>query len=232
MSRGLPYSIVLHLLCLVLVFVFGDQVSRREFKPPRTIRVRTVQLPQPKPKVQQIPVEPPREEPKPQPEPEPILPPKDVPDPVPEPKEPEKPKEEPKPKVIEPEPEPSDETPAEDDVPDAPAEPVVSGPSVASTDVDFPFAWYLSRVQGQISRNWRPRQMGFRNDAVVSCMVHFAIGRAGNVSQVTLTESSGVGVFDREALRVIQRSRFPQLPPRYSHSSLGITVRFNLESGY
>ena len=231
MSRGLPYSIVLHLLCLVLVFVFGDQVSRREFKPPRTIRVRTVQLPRTTPKVEQPPVELPREEPKPQPEPEPVLPPKEVPDPVPEPKEPEKPKEEPKPKVTEPEPSPettADETPDESPAP----EPVVTGPSVASTDVDFPFAWYLGRVQGQISRNWRPRQMGFRNDAVISCMVHFVIGRAGNVSQVTLTESSGIGVFDREALRVIQGSRFPQLPPRYTHSSLGISVLFNLESGY
>lgn len=235
MSRGLPFSVVLHLLCLVAVFVFGDQVSRRQFDPPRTIRVRTVQLPKPPAaKIEQPPAEEPKPEPIQQPVVEPDQPPKQVPDIVPEEKEPEKPKEEPKPKPkdVVPDPEPAVETPADDTVAEEPAAPVVTGPSVAGTDVDFPFAWYLSRVQGQISRNWRPRQMGFRNDAVVSCIVHFVIGRGGTVSQVTLTESSGIGVFDREALRVVQTSRFPQLPPRYTHSSLGISVVFNLESGY
>ena len=99
------------------------------------------------------------------------------------------------------------------------------------TDSDFPFAWYLSRVEGLIARNWNPRQLGFGKRAVVSCAVHFNIARGGAVSQATLVASSGIGVFDRESLRAVQTTSLPPLPPQYGGSSLGVTFIFNLEPG-
>ena len=226
MSRGLPYSLAVHLLTLVLVLVFGNRVTHQPFEPPRTIRIRTVTLPQPQVQPQtQPPVE---TEPAPARQQDIVRPPKEVPDARPvEPEPQKKPEPEPvKPPPREPEPEAvPDEAPAET----APAMPVVSGPSVSQTDVDFPFANYLLRVQGQIARSWNPRQAGFRDNSVVSCTVHFVIARSGAVSQVTLSSSSGIGVFDREALRVIQSARFPQLPLNYTYSSLGVSVVFNLE---
>ena len=45
MSRGLPYSIIVHLLTLALVVFFGNAVTRQEIKTPRSIRVRMVELP-------------------------------------------------------------------------------------------------------------------------------------------------------------------------------------------
>jgi len=41
--------------------------------------------------------------------------------------------------------------------------------------------------------------------------------------------NSGVGVYDREALRAIQTVRLPPLPPQYAAATLGVTFTFNLE---
>ena len=236
MIRGLPYSILVHLVALALVIFYGNAVHRQVINPPRSIQVRMVQLPS---QAQESPPES-REEVEPE-----------VTPPAPEVKETvtprpakEVPEAKPQPRPVQEEPEPRPETKTEQEQEpepatsqDPPAEqaqvetPVISGPAVAGTDVDFPFAWYLARVQGQIARNWQPKQLGFRSRTVVSCLVHFTINKNGSVSQVTLTRPSGVGVFDREALRVVQSSRIPPLPPGFASSSLGVSMEFNLESG-
>lgn len=227
MMRGLPYSLAVHTIALVLVFLFGNHVSRRPMEPPRSIRVKMVHLPQTRP------VEEPEPEPAirtPQPrETQPELPPKEVPEPKPEPKkpEPEKPQVEPR----QPEPEPEPEVQPDEPEPADVNRPVSLGPSVQGTDSDFPFAWYLARVEGLIARSWNPRQLGFGKRALVSCAVHFQVAKGGAVSRVTLLSSSGTGVFDREALRAVQTTRLPPLPPQYSGSSLGVTFIFNLEPG-
>jgi len=233
MSRGLPYSIVAHVLGLALVLVFGNSVSRVQVQPPHSIRVQMVQMPRLPERPQE---KPPEALPDPVPEvrPEPVaeLPPKEVPKAKPVDKVPEKPKPEPEkkdpPKPQEAAVDPPADTPAESE---ALAVPDVGGPSIEGTDVDFPFAWYLAQVKGQIARNWNPKQLGFRNKSVVSCTVHFTIARNGAISRITLTQASGVGVFDREALRTVQMSRIPPLPPAFTDGSLGITLKFNLESG-
>jgi protein TonB len=236
MVRGLPYSILVHLMMLALVFFYGNAVHRKPINPPRSIKVRMVQLPaQPAPEPVAAEVEPDPTPPAPKVEEKaPELPPKAVPETKPEP--------EPKPVAKEPvkEKDPDPPRPREDTPPAEPSAnqesaaeptPVVSGPAVAGTDVDFPFAWYLSLVQGKIASNWHPKQLGFRSRTVVSCLVHFTINKNGSVSQVTLTRSSGVGVFDREALRVVQSSGIPPLPPGFTANSLGVSMEFNLESG-
>ena len=214
MSRGLPYSIIIHVLMLALAIFYGNSVTQREIKTPRSIRVRMVELPMAA--VQQ-------------PEAKVITPEDTVKPPVPE-KKPE----------VKKEPEPVKKEPPLEKAVDpgaVPAEtgaaelPVIAGPSVQGTDVDFPFSWYLAQVQGQIARNWNPRQLGYRSKSVVSCVVHFTINKNGSVSQITLTYPSGVGVFDREALRVVQSARIPPLPPGFASSTLGVSMKFNLESG-
>ncbi len=236
MSRGMPYSILVHVLGMALVLLFGNSVSRVQVQPPRAIRVKMVQLPtvppQAKPQVQEaLPVVVPES----RPEPEVELPPKELPKAKPVDKKPERPKPEPedKPKVRQDEltPPAEMEAPPVENSEQQVAIPEISGPSIKGTDVDFPFAWYLAQVQGQIARNWNPQQLGFRDKAVVSCVVHFTINRNGKVSQITLTQPSGIGVFDRGALRTVQMSRIPPLPPAFNDNSLGISLQFNLESG-
>jgi TonB family protein len=229
MSRGLPWSVVLHVAVLVLVALYGNRVQRQVVEPPRTLNFRMV-----RPEPEMRPAESPPEDPAPQPavrapEPEPVLPPKQVPEePTVKPPEPEP---DPEP-VRRPEPPAPDPTPADETEPAAtPAEatPTLSGPSVAGTDTNFPFAWYLSQIEAKIARNWKPRQLGFAERSHVSCAVHFVIARNGSVSQVTLVRNSGVGVYDREALRAVQTARLMPLPPQYGAATLGVTFTFNLE---
>lgn len=233
MSRGLPYSIVLHILLLGVVLLYGNAVNRPEVRQPHSIRVRMVELPKAPVTRQEPPAETPAEQPPQVQEAPPELPAKELPKPKPEPeKKPEKKPEKAKEKPSEPRPQAAPESPAAPADADADAAAVLpSGPAVEGTDVDFPFSWYLAQVQGQIARNWDPRQLGFRSRSVVSCVVHFTILKNGSVAQITLSRSSGVGVFDREALRVVQSSRMPPLPPGFAASTLGVSMKFNLESG-
>jgi TonB family protein len=223
MSRGLPYSLFVHGLGLVLVFFFGNHVSRQPLTQPRAISVQMVRMPE----INRPPAEVVREAvpAAPQEEIKPDLPPKQIP----EPKVQEKPVERtPQPEVKQPEPEVV-EPPSTTEAPEVQAAAVISPPSVTGLDSDFPFAWYISQTEAKIIRNWKPRQLGFGKRAVVSCTVHFVIGRNGNVTQVTLIRNSGVGVYDREALRAVSTTKLPPLPPQYTGQSLGVTFIFNLE---
>ncbi len=217
MTRGLPYSLAFHSIALVMVFLFGSTVSRNPVEMPKSIRVKMVHLPRTKPAPEQSvaetitqPVE--------VKETVPDLPPKEIPKPKPEIKKPIEKKVEPVENKI-------------DANPQADVSPIALGPSVEGTDSDFPFAWYLARIEGLIARNWNPRQLGFGKKALVSCAVHFQVAKGGSVSQVTLVRNSGIGVFDRESLRAVQTTNLPPLPPQFSGSSLGVTFIFNLEPG-
>ncbi len=225
LSRGLPYSVLVHVLAIVAVFVFGNQVARNPVRPPRSVKVKMVRLPQTRPTPTK-PVEQPVQQVA-QPEIKPDLPPKELPKPKPEQKPVEK-KPQPEIKVVEPKPEVVAKT--EDPVEQV-VEMSLSAPSVKGTDENFPFAWYISLVEGKVVNNWKPRQLGFGKRAVVSCTVHFRISRNGSVTQVNLVRNSGVGVYDRESLRAVKTTRLPPLPPQYKGKSLGITFIFNLEPG-
>lgn len=221
LSRGMPVSLLIHALAVVLLVMFGNEVARQPVQPPRSINVKLVQLPRTRPAQ-------PTTDPAPTPverqETPPDLPPKELPQPKPEVKKPEETKPEPK------QPEPAS-PPREETTPATENAPSLSVPSITGTDTDFPFAWYVSLVEGKIVSNWQPRQLGFGKRAVVSCTVHFKIARNGRVSQVNLARNSGVGVYDREALRAVQTTRLPPLPPQYRGSELGVTFVFNLEPG-
>lgn len=236
MTRGLPISILIHVLTLGLVLVFGNSVNQRQFEAPHTIAVHLVELPKvnvqktdPVKDVQIV------EPPKPKPRVEEKLPPKELPKPKPDPKPETKPD---PPKEITPEKEqpveikadPVDSEPmdTEEETPAVVALP--AGASVAGTDTNFPYAYYISVMEGQVARNWTPKQTGFR-DTGVSCELHFTIQRSGAVTQVTITRSSGIGVFDRDALRAVQSIRLSQLPGEFGSNTLGVTMTFNLESG-
>ncbi len=232
MTRGLPVSIIVHLMVLGMLAAWGGHVPPPPMEPHRILRVQIAKMPEATPQVSQPAPETdpepviPQIEPEPQPKPqEPVLPPKEVPRKVERKPEPEL---DPTPVPVQPEP---DETPPpEVDLDPTPA-PTASGPAISGTDVDFPFAWYLNRVEGIIARNWNPRQLGFREGSNRQCLVHFTVGRAGQISQVTLLRSSGVSLFDREALRAVKAGRLPPLPAKFPHRALGVTFEFNLQSG-
>ncbi|PID80084.1 hypothetical protein CSA17_04815 [bacterium DOLJORAL78_65_58] len=236
MTRGLPVSLVIHILGVGLVLWLGNAVNRPVYEPPRRINVQVVHLPSVAPQA-------PPTETTPSPEPEVVppkpkveetKPPKEVPEPRPEEKKPEpKVEEDPRPEAKpETPPRPVEDSPPEEAPRDQPREavPVAAGAAVSGTDSNFPFAWYLSMMEGQIARNWNPRQMGFKKDSGVYCTLHFTIMKNGTVTGLTVVRGSGIGVYDREARRAVQAVRLPQLPPDFGSSSLGVTMTFNLKT--
>ena len=227
LSRGLPVSVLIHAIGLVVVVMFGNHVARNPIRPSRSIKVKMVRMPEPEVQQNEAPVEP-VVQPEPQKEIKQELPPKELP----------KPKLETPPKV--------EEKPQEKiEVPDPVAEPakkteepvkqvtktMTSGAQISDAETNFPFDWYVSRVDGLIWGKFKPRQIGFGKRTMISCAVHFVVGKNGSVSQVTLVRNSGVGVFDREALRAVQTTKLPPLPPQFTGPSVGFTYIFILEPG-
>ena len=228
MLRGLPISIIVHLLALAWLASWGGQVLQPPLKPQRVLRVQIARMPTVEPEISPFVTEPEPAPVRPAPEPPPVtLPPKEVPRQEQRPE----PKPEPTlPRPVAPQPQPQEQPLREIEPEPGPTLPA-SGPAVSGTDVDFPFAWYLNRVEGIIARNWNPRQLGFREGTSRTCVIHFMIDRTGQTSQVTLVNSSGVSLFDREALRAVKSGRLPPLPPKFPHRALGVTFVFTLESG-
>ncbi|MBD3219916.1 TonB family protein [bacterium] len=242
MSRGLPISILLHILVLAALATWGGLTPMRPIDP-QVLHVRLTPLPEtltePEPTTpveaepEPEPSDPPEVQPEPvRREPDPVLPPKEVPEEAPETES--EPEPEPEPRPLQPEPEPAEPEPTDPD-PAAEVEPSsvaeTTEPLVAETDEVFPFDYYLRTVRNNIARKWRPKQLGFRGDLERSCVVHFVIGRGGQVTGVTLVRSSGVSLFDREALRAVKSSRMPPLPSKFASPTLGVTFTFTLRSG-
>ncbi len=237
MIRGLSFSLLVHAVLLILVAVYGNRVTRAPLETMRVIpfhlvSAKSLERPQPDPAVAQpaTVVKQDPESPRETPAKETVAPPKELPE-KPQVKE-SPPKETPEiEKVAEALPDTSssvvDEVPNEQST-ETPGT-FVSGPTVETTDSDFPFAWYLARIEGLIDRNWNPAQLGFGKRARISCAIHFEIGRSGLVSGAALVSGSGVGVYDRDALRAVTTTHLPPLPPQYSGARLGVTFIFNLE---
>ena len=229
MRKGLPYSIAIHLVALVVTVVYGAHVTPPQIEPRRVFRVRLQELPLPA----ETPPETPAAETPAKPEP---TPPPPEPEPEPEPRHvPEKPPETVK---AEPEPEPAPPRPEPEEPAEQPAAPVeapateLRAPAVSGTDEPFPFAWYLEIVRGRVTRQWNPPQVGMRDGAERTCAVHFFIERGGAVSRATIVQSSGIALLDRAGLRAVQAAHpLPPLPREFASRSLGVTFVFHLRSG-
>jgi protein TonB len=92
--------------------------------------------------------------------------------------------------------------------------------------------FYLGLVQRKIGRRWQPSAASARGQAGVSTVVTFRIGPEGEVIAPIVRESSGLSVFDRQALRaVVDSAPLPAPPPRFSRSGLQIHFRFVYNPG-
>ena len=70
---------------------------------------------------------------------------------------------------------------------------------------DFPFAWYLSRVQAKITERWGGRALPGQQPVAV-----FDIARDGQMSGLPISKSSGNTYYDQAALRAITEANpFP-----------------------
>lgn len=97
------------------------------------------------------------------------------------------------------------------------------GTSVAALDVDFPFAFYVDQMLTLIGANWLKPEVAEGTAAVVG----FSIQRDGRITDVRLITPSGLGVYDRAAVRAIYAANpLPPLPPEFQGEHLGVHLRF------
>jgi TonB family protein len=110
------------------------------------------------------------------------------------------------------------------------AEPTTTteGGTVQASSRDGVSDFYLARVQQKIGRRWRPTPGATAGRGKAECLVHFRIGPGGEVIAPTVARSSGLSVFDRQAIRaVLESSPLPEVPPRFARSGLEIRFRFS-----
>lgn len=110
------------------------------------------------------------------------------------------------------------------------AQPALGTPGVGKAGVlsleggPFPFSDYLERMIGLVGRRWQRPALGTDPSATI----YFIIDRDGRIRDARVEESSGVGSFDRAALRaVLESSPLPPLPAGYSGNWLGVHLAFH-----
>jgi colicin import membrane protein len=97
-----------------------------------------------------------------------------------------------------------------------------SGPMTLNVS-DFPFAWYLSRVQAKVTEKWVGKALPGQQPVAV-----FDISREGQVSRIAIEKSSGNSYYDQAALRAITEANpFPPLPAEFPGQTLRVHLGFN-----
>lgn len=97
-----------------------------------------------------------------------------------------------------------------------------SGPMTLNVS-DFPFAWYLSRVQAKVTEKWVGKALPGQQPVAV-----FEISREGQVSRLAIEKSSGNSYYDQAALRAITEANpFPPLPAEFPGQTLRVHLGFN-----
>ncbi len=117
---------------------------------------------------------------------------------------------------------------------EAPRTPQASppGPAVGSTTVsaqasDFPFTWYLMRIQAKVQERWAEQP---RLSAPAQRPIIFVeIAHDGSIKPPRLEQTSGNFFYDQAALRAItEASPFPPLPQEWTRPTLRIQFGFEM----
>ncbi|MGE5346418.1 MAG: TonB family protein [Acidithiobacillales bacterium] len=97
------------------------------------------------------------------------------------------------------------------------------GTSVAGLDSDFPFTFYVDQMLTLIGGNWLKPE----GSEGLAAVVGFQIQRDGQITDVKLLTPSGVGFYDRAAVRAVYAANpLPPLPPEFQGDRLGVHLRF------
>ncbi len=96
-----------------------------------------------------------------------------------------------------------------------------------AVDGDFRWTYWLLAVRSTVDRNWGGSPGIVTGGKPIRCTVYFRVDRRGRVSDVKLTESSGVAFFDQKALRAVTVSDpLVRLPEDYSNDWVGVHFGF------
>jgi protein TonB len=90
------------------------------------------------------------------------------------------------------------------------------------------FGWYVDAVRNRISSNWLLSTISPNLLTAPRVYVHFDILRDGNITNVEVTQSSGIPEVDRSALRAVLASNpVGPLPPGYSGDKVSVEFYFD-----
>ena len=93
---------------------------------------------------------------------------------------------------------------------------------------NFPFTYYIQRIQSIISSSWYKSRINPGIQGNFHTTIYFKIFRDGHISEPVIKERSGIRSLDLSAIRAVQSSRssFPPLPREYREDYLGIILIF------
>jgi len=90
------------------------------------------------------------------------------------------------------------------------------------------YGWYVASVRSRISGNWLLSTISPSILSAPRLFMTFTILRDGSVTDVEITQSSGVPEVDRSALRAVLASNpLPQLPAGYSGNKVKVNLYFD-----
>jgi len=176
---------------------------------------------------------PPESVPEPIAEPEPVIKPELKPEPKPTPiaKQESKPKQEhkPEPKRTSAEPAQSHSMDMPMDLPSDIKSKDMNMPALrVGTDIimDTQLKAYLATLQQLLYQNFNP-PAGTEISKGTKSTVQFQIARNGQISEVVLRSSSGNSIWDRLAVRAVQITKPPPLPPNFTAENLPLILDFS-----
>lgn len=233
LPKILGFAALFHIL--VIVVVVGGLWIVPENKPEKIPVFELVKLPPPK-GVRHRP-KPPVPKPEPVPEVKPEIKPELKPEPKPLPKVDPKPQPKPVPEQVAPPPVPVPEEEYDDnapedapegdpkgmDLPDFHNEPALR--TVESILIDPLMQVYLEQLQAILMGNFNP-PAGLEIPAGARTTVQFTIQRSGGMTSIVLKKSSGNPTWDRVAMRAVNLSKLPPLPPNYRAPVLPLVFDF------
>jgi TonB family protein len=100
-----------------------------------------------------------------------------------------------------------------------------AGGSGVQLDVgDFCCPEYLQQMIALIQQNWQSKQ-----GVAGSTVMKFTITRRGSIEGVRVERPSGFVALDLAAQQALLRTRLPELPPQFPHSTLTANVTFEYQ---
>lgn len=90
------------------------------------------------------------------------------------------------------------------------------------------YAWYVASMRARISANWLMATVSSNIASAPRAYLTFEISHDGTVTDVQITQSSGIAEVDRSALRAILASNpLPPLPTDYTGRSIHVEFYFD-----
>ncbi len=92
------------------------------------------------------------------------------------------------------------------------------------------FGAYAQILRDRVANKWRTGEVDPRIREAPVVIITFVLYRNGNVSDVQVTQSSGIGLLDRSAQRaILEAAPFPPIPAGYEKDSAIIEFWFQLK---